>query len=111
MVIPDQNMTARALVDFSRPFGYLEVAGPDNGGHPEHPEILIVGNPPGMLISFSPRDPKGELECHTDHIHHREPARLQKRLSPPGRISQWYGHWFDTTHGLVARRSISVEHY
>jgi len=46
---PRSEHSCAALVDFSRTFGYLEVAGPDNGGHPEHPEILIVGNPPGML--------------------------------------------------------------
>ena len=76
LVIPAQEISAGSLVEFSRPFGNLKVAEPDDGGHPEYPEILIVGNPPGMLISFSPRDPDGELEWHVDYIHDREPARL-----------------------------------
>ena len=76
LVIPAQEISAGSLVEFSRPFGNLKVAEPDDGGHPEYPEILIVGNPPGMLISFSPRDPEGELEWHVDYIHDREPARI-----------------------------------
>ena len=54
LVIPAQEVSAGALVEFSRPFGNLKVAKPVAGGHPAHPEILIVGNPRGMLISFSP---------------------------------------------------------
>ena len=76
LVIPAQKVSAGGLVEFSRPFGNLKVAEPDDGGHPEHPEILIVGNPPGMLISFSPRDPEGELEWHVDYIHDRQPSRI-----------------------------------
>ena len=75
LVFPSQKIEPAALVKFSRAFGYLEVAPPEDGAHPRYPEILIVGNPPGMLISFSPQRPDGDLEWHTDHIHHTHPAR------------------------------------
>lgn len=75
LVFPGQKIEPGALVEFSRAFGYLEVAPTEDGAHPRYPEILIVGNPPGMLISFSPQRPDGDLEWHTDHIHHAHPAR------------------------------------
>ena len=64
LVIPAQEVSAGALVEFSRPFGNLKVEEPDDGGHPDHPEILIVGNPHGWLTPFPPSDPAGEPEGH-----------------------------------------------
>jgi len=75
LVFPDQNLTPRQQVAFSRRLGTLESYEYEDGGLADYPEICQVGNADGRRISFSPNTPDGELEWHSDHIHLPTPAR------------------------------------
>ncbi len=87
LIFPDQgDVTPAQQVAFSTAFGPLELVELDHALLPGHPEIFVVGNTGEKLVTFSPSDPDGELEWHTDHIHREVPARaslLLAREVPP----------------------------
>ena len=75
LVFPGQDITPAQQVAFSAAFGPLELTELERARLPGHEEIFVVGNVGKGLVSFAPDDPAGELEWHTDHIHHEVPAR------------------------------------
>ncbi|MGI9316490.1 MAG: TauD/TfdA dioxygenase family protein [bacterium] len=76
LVVDGQSPSPENHIDFSSRFGYLETASVDEGGHQDHPELMVVGNQPGRLISFSPTDPEGDLEWHADNMHLAQTAKV-----------------------------------
>ena len=75
LVFPGQDITPDQQVAFSRPFGPLERTQLVEARLPGCEEIFVVGNSGATPVTFSPADPDGELEWHSDHIHWRTPAR------------------------------------
>ena len=75
LVFENQSLTPEQQVKFTRAFGTLEVSRRQNALHPDHPEVFVIGNSGNKLVTFSPAQPDGELEWHTDHIHWAVPAR------------------------------------
>ncbi len=75
LVFENQNITPAQQVEFTRAFGTLEVSRRQHARHPSHPEVFVIGNSGNQLVTFSPNQPDGELEWHTDHIHLTVPAR------------------------------------
>lgn len=75
LVFEDQQITPAQQVEFSRAFGTLEVSRRQHARHPKHAEVFVIGNSGNKLVTFSPNQPDGELEWHTDHIHLTVPAR------------------------------------
>ena len=75
LVFRNQQLTPAQLVNFSRAFADLELTELTHAQLPGHREIFVVGNTGRELVTFSPAEPDGELEWHTDHIHRTVPAR------------------------------------
>ena len=75
LVFRDQHLSPRQQIEFSQAFAPLEMTELEKARLPGHPEIFVVGNVGNGLVSFAPAEPDGELEWHTDHIHHEVPAR------------------------------------
>lgn len=76
LIFRHHSPSAAEQIAFSRQFGVLETATSKEGGHESHPELMVVGNPPGRLITFSPANPDGDLEWHADNMHLTNTARL-----------------------------------
>jgi len=82
LVFPDQaHVTPQQQIAFSRPFGPLERVELEYALLKGSPEIFVVGNTGQKLVTFSPTQPDGELEWHTDHIHREIPARASLLLA------------------------------
>ena len=76
LVFRGQRITPAEQVRFTTALGPLEMTRRVSARHAEHPEIFVVGNAGEQVVTFSPNDPSGELEWHTDHIHLDVPARV-----------------------------------
>lgn len=82
LIFPDQrDITPEQQIAFSRTLGPLEKVELEHALLAGHPEIFVVGNTGEKLVTFSPSDPDGELEWHTDHIHREIPARASLLLA------------------------------
>lgn len=75
LVFPDQNITPGQLVAFSAAFATLEKTARIAARHDAYPEIFVVGNVDGKVVSFAPDVGSDELEWHADHMHLETPAR------------------------------------
>ena len=75
LVFRNQHLSPRQQIEFSQAFAPLELTELEKARLPDYPEIFVVGNVGNGLVSFAPAVPGGELEWHTDHIHHEVPAR------------------------------------
>ena len=75
LIFPQQQITPLQQVAFSRAFGPLEKTELEKARLPGVSEVFVVGNVGKGLVSFSPDGESGELEWHTDHIHHEVAAR------------------------------------
>ncbi len=75
LVWHEQHITPGKQVAFSRAFGPLDKPSLVTARHPDHDELFVIGNTGKELVTFSPAADDGELEWHTDHIHHAVPAR------------------------------------
>lgn len=75
LIWPDQNVTPAQQVAFSAAFGPLDKPSLVAARHKDHDELFVVGNTGEKPVTFSPATEDGELEWHTDHIHHKVPAR------------------------------------
>jgi len=70
LVIPDQAITPRQQVEFSRAIGEIETSNTVSVATTGFAELAEVGNVGNRPVSFAPAEPDGELEWHTDHIQH-----------------------------------------
>jgi taurine dioxygenase len=75
LIFPNQDITAAQQVAFSKAFATLEQTGRIAARHAAHPEIFVIGNVDGKLVSFAPALGSDELEWHADHMHLEAPAR------------------------------------
>ena len=75
LIFPDQSITPRQQIDFSRAFADLEMTELESARLPGYEEIFVVGNTGQELVTFAPPEGEVELEWHTDHIHREVPAR------------------------------------
>lgn len=75
IIFPDQKVTPQQHVAFSGQFAPLELTELEEARLDGVEEIFVVGNVGKGLVAFAPGDPNGELEWHTDHIHHDVAAR------------------------------------
>ena len=85
LVFRDQQITPGQQASFTRAFGPLGQSPRTDGRVPGEPDIFAVGNVNGRPILFSPREPDGELDWHTDQIHRAVPSRaslLHARIVP-----------------------------
>ena len=82
LIFPNQqNVTPAEQIAFSQVFGSLEVVDVPHALLPGYPEIFVVGNTGKKLVTFSPAEPDGELEWHTDSIHQDPVARASLLLA------------------------------
>ena len=70
-----QDISPGQQVAFSKAFGPLDKPSLVAARHKDHEELFVVGNTGAKPVTFSPATDSGELEWHTDHIHHKVPAR------------------------------------
>lgn len=75
LIIPNQQITPDQQVAFSAAFATLEKTARISARHTSHPEIFVVGNVDGKVVSFAPELGSNELEWHADHMHLETPAR------------------------------------
>ena len=75
LIWPNQDITPAQQVAFSSAFGPLDKTPLVAARHKAHDELFVVGNTGEKPVTFSPATHDGELEWHTDHIHHKVPAR------------------------------------
>ena len=68
-----QNLSPGAQVAFSRRFGELEIHGATDFLHPEHPEVVVIGN---LVVDGKPRAmfAKGDEQWHADSSFRRIPS-------------------------------------
>jgi alpha-ketoglutarate-dependent taurine dioxygenase len=70
-----QNITPAEQVAFSAAFAPLDKPSLVAARHRDHDELFVIGNTGEKPVTFSPASADGALEWHTDHIHHKVPAR------------------------------------
>lgn len=75
LIFRDQNISPTQQIAFSRAFSALEQTSRVSARLEGHPEIFVVGNVDGQVVSFAPVDGSDELEWHADHMHLNVPAR------------------------------------
>lgn len=75
LIFPNQDITPAQQVAFSAAFATLEPTGRISARHDMHPEIFVIGNVGGQVVSFAPALGSDELEWHSDHMHLPTPAR------------------------------------
>lgn len=75
LIFRDQDITPAQQVAFSATFATLEQTGRIAARHNAHPEIFVVGNVDGQVVSFAPALGSDDLEWHADHMHLKTPAR------------------------------------
>lgn len=86
LIFPGQAIEPAEQVAFSKAFGPLVPTNNVDARLEEHPEIFVVGNAGGKIVSFAPIDDPNDLEWHADHMHLEHPARasmLYARTVPP----------------------------
>lgn len=75
LVFRDQNISPSQQIAFSKAFATLEQTARVSARLDGYPEIFVVGNVDGQVVSFAPVDGSNELEWHSDHMHLEVPAR------------------------------------
>lgn len=75
LIFRDQQITPAEQIAFSGAFATLEQTSRVSARLDGHPEIFVVGNVDGQVVSFAPVDGSDELEWHADHMHLEAPAR------------------------------------
>lgn len=75
LIFRDQQISPSEHIAFSRAFASLEQTSRVSARLEGHPEIFVVGNVDGKVVSFAPADGSDELEWHADHMHLDVPAR------------------------------------
>lgn len=75
LIFRDQHISPAQQIAFSRAFSALEQTSRISARLEGHPEIFVVGNVDGQVVSFAPADGSNELEWHADHMHLNVPAR------------------------------------
>ncbi len=75
LIFEGQDITPAEQIAFSSAFAKLEQTARVSARLDGHPEIFVVGNVDGQIVSFAPADGSGDLEWHSDHMHLEIPAR------------------------------------
>ena len=75
LVFPDQDISPAQQIAFSAAFASLEPTARISARLEGYPEIFVVGNVNGQVVSFAPADGSDDLEWHADHMHLKVPAR------------------------------------
>lgn len=75
LIFPEQDITPAQHIAFSGAFATLEKTARVSARLDGHPEIFVVGNVDGQVVSFAPADGSDDLEWHSDHMHLEVPAR------------------------------------
>ena len=75
LIFRDQDISPAQQIAFSKAFASLEQTARVAARLDGHPEIFVVGNVDGQVVSFAPADGSNELEWHSDHMHLEVPAR------------------------------------
>ena len=75
LIFRDQQISPAQQIAFSRAFAALERTSRVSARLDGQPEIFVVGNVDGKVVSFAPADGSDELEWHADHMHLAVPAR------------------------------------
>ncbi|MEE4188531.1 MAG: TauD/TfdA family dioxygenase [Roseobacter sp.] len=75
LIFAGQDITPSQQVAFSAAFATLEKTARVSARLDGVPEIFVVGNADGKVVSFAPPPGSDELEWHADHMHLPTPAR------------------------------------
>ena len=75
LIFKDQQLSPAQQIAFSEAFATLEQTARVSARMEGYPEIFVVGNVDGQVVSFAPADGSNELEWHSDHMHLEVPAR------------------------------------
>ena len=75
LIFESQEITPAQQIAFSAAFATLEKTARVSARLDGYPEIFVVGNVDGQIVSFAPADGSGDLEWHSDHMHLEVPAR------------------------------------
>lgn len=75
LIFQSQFISPAEQIAFSRAFAELELTTRKSARLDENPEIFVVGNVDGQIVSFAPNDGSQDLEWHSDHMHLSVPAR------------------------------------
>lgn len=75
LIFTNQDITPAQQVAFSSAFAKLEETARVSARLDGSPEIFVVGNVDGKVVSFAPPLGSEELEWHADHMHLETPAR------------------------------------
>lgn len=75
LIFRNQYISPAQQIAFSQAFATLEPTSRVSARLKEYPEIFVVGNVDGKVVSFAPADGSNELEWHSDHMHLKVPAR------------------------------------
>ena len=75
LIFRDQYISPAQQIAFSEAFATLEPTSRVSARLKDYPEIFVVGNVDGQIVSFAPVDGSNELEWHSDHMHLDVPAR------------------------------------
>lgn len=75
LIFRDQTITPAQQIAFSSAFAHLEKTARVSARLDGYPEIFVVGNVDGQIVSFAPADGSDDLEWHSDHMHLETPAR------------------------------------
>lgn len=75
LIFRDQDISPVQQIEFSAAFATLEQTARVSARLQGYPEIFVVGNVDGQVVSFAPADGSDELEWHSDHMHLQVPAR------------------------------------
>ncbi|MEO0830340.1 MAG: TauD/TfdA family dioxygenase [Pseudomonadota bacterium] len=75
LIFRDQQISPADQIAFSQAFAALEPTSRVSARLDGYPEIFVVGNVDGQVVSFAPAGGSDELEWHADHMHLEVPAR------------------------------------
>ena len=75
LIFKNQYISPAQQIAFSRAFSELELTTRKSARLDGYPEIFVVGNVDGRIVSFAPNDGSRDLEWHSDHMHLSVPAR------------------------------------
>lgn len=75
LIFSGQDISPAQQIAFSAAFATLERTARVSARLEGYPEIFVVGNVGGQIVSFAPADGSSDLEWHSDHMHLATPAR------------------------------------
>lgn len=75
LIFSGQEISPAQQIAFSAAFATLEKTARVSARLEGYPEIFVVGNVDGQIVSFAPADGSDDLEWHSDHMHLEAPAR------------------------------------